>query len=158
MKINAAYNRIETLLAGVGSYLQSMVLLAMRLYWGWQFFLTGKGKLMHLDRVAEFFASLSIPWPKLSAGLTGTIECVGGLLLLIGLGTRVVSVPLLVILTMAYLTADIDAVHAIFSDPGKFTSAAPFLFMLAVVVVFVFGPGKLSLDAWLKRPGSAKSA
>ena len=37
------------------SKLQSPFLLIIRLYWGWQFFLTGKGKLMNLDRTAGFF-------------------------------------------------------------------------------------------------------
>ena len=45
-------------LAGILDYLRSPLLLAMRFYWGWQFFLTGKGKLMNLDRVAAFFSDL----------------------------------------------------------------------------------------------------
>lgn len=157
MKLKTGYDRVEALLTAVGDRLQSVVLLVLRLYWGWQFFLTGKGKLLHLDRTAGYFASLDIPWPKLNAMLAGTTECVGGLLLLVGLGTRVISVPLMFVLAIAYATAESEALHAFFSDPDKFTAATPFLFLVAVVVVFVFGPGKLSLDAWLRRPGSSKA-
>jgi hypothetical protein len=72
-------------------YLQSPLLLSIRLYWGWQFFLTGKGKLMNLERTSNFFLSLHIPLPHLNAWVVGVTECVGGLLLLTGLGTRLVG-------------------------------------------------------------------
>ena len=49
---------------------------------------------------------------------------------------------------VAYVTAESDALHAIFSDPDKFVTATPFEFMLTAVIVLVFGPGKFSLD-WL---------
>lgn len=64
------------------SNLQSPFLPVIRLYWGWQFLLTGKGKLLNLDRTAGFFANLHIPMPKLNAILAGSTECFGGLLLL----------------------------------------------------------------------------
>jgi hypothetical protein len=70
-------------------YLQSPLLLSIRLYWGWQFFLTGKGKLMNLERTSNFFLSLHIPLPHLNAWVVGVTECVGGLLLLTGLGIHV---------------------------------------------------------------------
>jgi putative oxidoreductase len=50
---------------------------------------------------------------------------------------------------VAYWTADRDALNAIVSDPDKFVTAAPFLFLLAGLIVLAFGPGKLSLDALL---------
>ena len=46
----------------------------------------------------------------------------------------------------SYLPADMDKLRMIFSDPDKFLAADEFL--LVVVLVFVFGPGKLSLG-WL---------
>jgi putative oxidoreductase len=54
----------------------------------------------------------------------------------------------MILLMVAYLTADIDKVKMIFSDPDKFLAADEFLFLFAAVIVFVFGPGKFSLD-WL---------
>ena len=130
------------------SCLQSPLLLAMRLYWGWQFFQTGKGKLMNLDRTTGFFQSLNIPHPHLNAIMAGCTECFGGLFLLLGLGSRVLTIPLIVTMCVAYLTADPDRVKAIFSDPDKFVTADEFLFLLTTVIVLIFGPGKFSLD-WL---------
>src|SRR5580658_10282279 len=137
------FQRSYRLLIKAGELLQSPLLLAIRLYWGWQFFLTGKGKLMNLDRTTEFFQSLHIPLPHLNAWVVGLSECVGGLLLLSGLGARLVGAVLAFDMIVAYLTADIDKVKHIFDDPDKFVGADPFLFMLASVIVFAFGPGAL---------------
>jgi putative oxidoreductase len=130
------------------SCLQSPLLLVMRLYWGWQFFQTGKGKLMNLEKVTGFFESLNIPHPHLNAIMAGCTECFGGLCLLLGLGSRVLTIPLIVTMCVAYMTADPDRVKAIFSDPDKFVTADEFLFMLTAIIVLIFGPGKFSLD-WL---------
>lgn len=126
--------------------LQSPLLLAVRLFWGFQFARTGWGKLMNLDRTAEFFASINIPAPKLNAIMAGGTECLGGVLLMLGLFSRIASVPLVVTMLVAYVTADRETLMAIVSEPDKFTSAAPFLFLFASVIVLAFGPGAFSLD------------
>ncbi|MDB6154177.1 MAG: DoxX family protein [Chthoniobacteraceae bacterium] len=146
------------LLVAAGSHLQSLFLLAIRLYWGWSFFQTGKGKLTDHAQVTEFFTSLNIPLPGLNAWMAGTIECVGGLFLLAGLASRLTAIPLIVTMIVAYLTADSEAVKNIFSDPDKFTEATPFLFLLASVIVFIFGPGAFSLDRLLARKFGCRPA
>jgi len=133
------------------SNLQSLFLLCIRLYWGWQFFLTGKGKLMNLDRTTNFFASIHIPQPHLNAIMAGSTECFGGLLLLLGLGSRIITVPLIITMVVAYLTTEQEALKVLYSDPDKFVSAAPFQFMLTAITVLIFGPGCFSLDALLAR-------
>jgi len=139
----------------VASSLQSPLLLVIRLYWGWSFAQTGWGKLTHLERTTGFFESLNLPAPKLNAIMAGSTECLGGILLALGLFARPASVPLIFCMLVAYWTADHDAVVAITSDPDKFVSAAPFLFLLASLIVLAFGPGKFSLDALLGRRGGA---
>ncbi len=143
--------RAYELLARAANKLQSPLLLVMRLYWGWSFFVTGKGKLLNLDKTAEFFAGLNIPLPKLNAAFAGSTECIGGLLLLVGLGSRLVSIPLAVMMLVAYFTADREALLGIFSDPDKFLAADPFLFLLTALLVLAFGPGVFSLDWLLAR-------
>ena len=142
------FGRAYQLWRAVVSRLQSPLLLGLRLYWGWQFFLTGKGKLLHLDQTAGHFAGWHIPFPHLNAILAGTTECFGGLLLLLGLFSRLVTVPLIFTMVIAYVTAESEALKSLWSDPDKFVSAAPFLFMLACIIVLVFGPGVFSVD-WL---------
>jgi putative oxidoreductase len=140
---------------GLAAHLQSPLLLVIRLYWGVAFAQTGWGKLMNLDRTAEFFGGLGLPLPRLNAIMAGATECGGGILLALGLFARPVSVPLVFTMLVAYATADKEALLAIMSDPEQFLGAAPFLFLLASLLVLAFGPGKLSLDHLLARKAAA---
>jgi putative oxidoreductase len=142
--------RYELLVAGA-NLLQSPLLLALRLYFFWQLFLSGNGKLSNIGKVSEFFASLGIPLPTLNAYLVGSLECFGSVFLIIGLASRAVSLPIVISMTVAYLTADLEAVQSMFSDPDKFVKADPFPFLLSALIVLVFGPGRFSVDALIKR-------
>ena len=136
------------------NWFKSPLLLAIRLYWGWQFAQSGWGKLHHLDRVTEFFQSLNIPAPHANAMLVALVEFIGGILLALGLGSRAVSLILFANMSVAFLTADRDAVGQIFSDPGKFYGADPYTFWFAALVILVFGAGRISLDRVLGRVAS----
>ena len=138
------------LLIKIGNSLQSPFLLVIRLYWGWQFFIDGKGKLTNLNKVIEYFTSLSVPMPGFNAVLVSIVQMVGGLLLMAGFATRLTTLPLIGIMVMAYLTAENEALKAIFSDTDKFFAATPFLFLYASVIILIFGPGKFSIDHLLK--------
>lgn len=130
---------------------QPFLLLGIRLFWGYQFFLAGRGKLLNIDRTASFFQSLEIPLPMLNAYAAGMTECFGGLLLLIGLGTRLVSIPLIFTMLVAYATAHRTELLGIVSNPDAFVSAPPFLFLYAATIAIVFGPGWISVDGWFGR-------
>ena len=151
MKLASLVSSLESALARVGSYLQSPLLLILRVWWGWSFAQTGWGKLMNLDRTAGYFASLNLPAPKLNAIAAGSTECLGGVLLLLGLFTRFASPALIVVMFVAYYTAEHEALVGVLHDPDKFTGAAPFLFLLVALIVFAFGPGRLSLDNWVRK-------
>ncbi len=153
--MKSLWNQLNSLLTKLAHATRDFFLLAVRLYWGWQFFLSGKGKLGNLDGTTEFFAGLGLPAPHLQAILAGGTECVGGLLLLIGLGSRVISVPLMFTMLVAYGTAHLASVKTIWSDPDNFVTQAPFLFLMASAIVFFFGPGWISLDHWLGRKEGA---
>src|SRR5258705_12827824 len=140
----------ELLVAGC-AILQSPFLLALRLYFFWQLFLTGKGKLSNIGKVSEFFTRLGIPLPTLNAYFIGSLECFGSLLLIIGLASRPLSLLIVISMTVAYLAADFEAVSNIFSDPDKFVKADPFPFLLTALIVLVFGPGLFSIDALMKQ-------
>jgi putative oxidoreductase len=148
---------VQDKVANAADRLRSPLLLAIRLYWGWSFFTAGRGKLENLERTTEFFRSLSIPAPQANALLAACTECFGGLLLLAGLGSRLVAVPLAFTMGVAYLTAHRESLGTLFSNPDEFTSQAPFLFLLASLVVLAFGPGAISLDALLERRAEAGS-
>lgn len=153
----AFIERAYGLLVAGANYLQAPLLLALRVYFFWQLFLSGKGKLLNIDRTAEFFGTLNLPMPLFSAYLAATTECFGGLLLVAGLASRLVAIPVAFAMIVAYVSADYEAVTSIFSDPDKFVAAAPFPFLLSALVVLAFGPGALSVDAIIKRFVSRES-
>jgi putative oxidoreductase len=126
--------------------LKSPFLLAVRLYWGWQFVQSGWGKLHNVAGVTEFFTSLGLPQPHITAIAIATLEFVGGILLALGLGSRVIGLVLTVNMVMAYVTADREALMSVFSDPAKFYNADPFTFLMASLFVLIFGAGFVSLD------------
>jgi len=138
------------------SLLQSPMLLAVRLYWGYQFTQTGWGKLHNLAKITGFFASLNIPFPAFSAHFVSGLELVGGILLMLGLFSRPIALLLAGNMFVAYWTADREALGSIFSDPGKFYVADPYTFLFASLMVLIFGAGLFALDTLVaKRLGVA---
>jgi len=129
------------------SMLQSPFLLVIRFYWGWQFAETGWAKLHHLAKITAFFTSLNIPLPAFNAYFVSGLELIGGVLLILGMGSRLTSFLLAGDMLVAYWTADRDALAAVLSSPGKFYAADPYTFLFASLVVLIFGAGLLSIDA-----------
>ena len=146
-----------SLLVRVGNSLQSPLLLFVRLYWGWQFVVDGWGKLHNLPKVIEYFGSLGLPAPGPTAYFVSILELVGGVLLALGLGGRLIALLLTANMTVAYITGDRAALLSIFSDPDKFSAAAPFTYLMASLIILIFGLGRFSLDYlierwWIRRP------
>src|ERR1700689_1348241 len=146
-KLVALYLR----LAAAASTLGSPMLLAVRLYWGFQFAQTGWGKLHHIEKIAGFFASLNIPFPGFTAHFIAGLELIGGILLILGLGSRIIGFLLAGNMFVAYWTADHEALASIFSDPGKFYVADPYTFLFASLMVLIFGPGLFGMDALIAK-------
>lgn len=138
-------------LVAVLTQLQHPFILIFRLYWGWQFFVSGRGKFGNIEMVSGFFRDLAIPLPLASAYLVATVEMVGGLLLLLGLGSRLAAIPLAVTMVVALLTAHREALLGLVSDPDKFMAQEPYPFLVAVLIVMIFGPGIFSLDCLIRR-------
>ncbi len=139
------------MLAAGGGFLQPIVLLVFRLYFGWQLFGIGRGKLLHHDDVTDYFTSLHIPAPGLNAWFIGGLECFGGLLLAAGLASRPVALLLAGSMTGAYLIDPDERAKVlnILHDPDSFLAADPFFYWLTAILVLAFGPGICSLDRLL---------
>jgi putative oxidoreductase len=98
-----------------------------------------------LARFTDFFTSLNIQFPALNAHFVLGLECLGGLLLILGLGTRLVGFLLAAHMLVAYWTGDHDALSS-FSDPGRFYVGDPYTFLFASLMALIFSEGVLSLD------------
>ena len=133
------------------NYLQSPFLLAIRLYWGWQIAQSGWGKMHNIARITSFFMGLNIPFPGLNAHFISGLEFFGGMLLILGLAPRLTGFLLAANMLVAYRAADHDSLVSVFSDPGKFYVADPYTFLLASLMVLIFGAGALSADTFILR-------
>ncbi|MGO8792477.1 MAG: DoxX family protein [Terriglobia bacterium] len=138
---------------------QSPLLLAVRLYWGWQFWQTGWGKAKNIPHVIEYFTSLGVPAPALNAHFIAWLEVVGGILLALGLFSRLIAFPLTIDMVVAFVVGDREALGSILSDPDKFYAAAPYTFLFASLIILIFGPGMFSLDTlivWYRKKRAPK--
>ena len=138
--------------------LQSPLLLAVRLYWGWQLCQDGWGKLTHIDKVTDYFTSLSLPAPHTTAIFVGAVELCGGALFLVGLATRFVSLVLFVNMTVAFLAAEKDAFFSLLSDPDKFQAASAYNDWFAALLILILGPGAFALDRLFARRDPSRAA
>jgi putative oxidoreductase len=144
-------NQLHNATFKIISYLQSPFLLLVRIYWGWQISQNGWAKLHNLARVTDFFASLGLPAPHATAIFVSSTELVVGILLTLGLLSRIAALALTVDMVTAYVTADQAALLSFFSDPGKFYTADPYTFLFAALLILIFGPGTFSLDTFFDR-------
>src|SRR6516165_470836 len=148
------YNRIRHLhdrFFNLVNYLQSPFLLFVRVYWGWQLAQSGWGKLHNLSNVTDFFMSLNLLYPSQTAFFVSCVEFFGGILLALGLLSRMTALVLTINMIVAYVTADRGALLAVFADPDKFYAAGPYTFLVASVIILLVGPGKFALDSALRR-------
>jgi putative oxidoreductase len=122
-----------------------------RLTLGLVFFNSGRGKLGNLPQVIEYFQSLGIPAPHFQAPLAAGTELVCGALLLLGLFSRLASVPLIVTMIVAILTArkaDLEGISSLFTF-------IEYTYIVLLVWIGISGPGPLSLDRLLVREKAA---
>lgn len=146
-------NKIYGFFIKIGSNLQSLFLLYMRLTWGHQFFLSGMGKLHTIPNVAEYFASLHIPSPFFHAYLVAWVETIGGFMLFVGLGSRLASIPLGIAMLVALSTAHAPNLSEFrfLLQPLMLVREAPYPYLITCLLVLCFGPGRVSVDAYIKR-------
>ncbi len=128
------------------SCLQPLLLLLLRLYFGYGFVKAGLGKLSDVPTTAGFFADWGIPFPTVNVYLAGTTEVVGGALLLVGAASRAAAIPLIGTMLVAYATAHREVLDTLVSNPNQFIKAPPFLYLLTCLLVLGFGPGRVSID------------
>jgi len=146
------YTAAYTLLVQIGNHLQSPLLFLIRCVWGVQLLEAGFGKLTNIQTPIGYFTQLGIPFPVENAWLVACTETFGGLFLVLGLLSRLTSLPLIINFIVAYLTTEQPALHKLLSlDPDDFLAAAPFLFLATAIIVLTFGPGVFSLDYFISR-------
>jgi putative oxidoreductase len=126
--------------------------LLTRLTMGHAFFLTGRGKLANFDTTVEFFASQNIPFPALNAAFVSRLEYYGGILLVVGLLTRLIAAGLASTMLVALVTerAQFFAAWKPETEAGP-TDIASWVFLIMLTWLALYGPGPVSLDHFLGK-------
>jgi putative oxidoreductase len=138
---------MRRLVNSVSSRLRWLPPTVARLTIGWVFLQSGWGKLHDLPKVVGFFTELGIPAPQFQAPLAATAEFVCGALILIGLFTRVATLPLIVTMTTAILTAKRADIHELSDLFGM----GEYLYICLLLWLGAYGAGPVSLDAVFAR-------
>lgn len=137
----------------------------IRLMVGGVFLVEGVQKFLFPAEVgAGRFARIGIPNPEVMGPFVGAVESVFGLLVLLGLFTRLAVLPLLGVMAVALLTTKLPILLG--SDLGPFQvrqlpyygfwgfaheSRTDFSMIMGSLFLLLVGPGRLSLDAWRRR-------
>ena len=126
---------------------QGIALLLIRLTLGLIFIQTGWGKLTHLPDTIVFFQSLSIPFPYYNAIMASVTEFIGGGLLILGLCTRVIVIPLAFVMGVAIFTTQFATMPSI----SDFIRIQEWDYLMFFILLFFSGAGKYSVDHLLSK-------
>lgn len=121
---------------------QSLSLLFARLAVAYGFYEPAMLKWSDIGAIAEWFGSMGIPFPTINAYLSASTELLGVVLLTLGLFTRLISIPLMVVMIVAITT--VHLAHGFSAGNNGFE--IPLYYMLFLALFASFGAGKLSLD------------
>jgi uncharacterized membrane protein YphA (DoxX/SURF4 family) len=131
----------------------------IRLAVGGVFFASGLIKFLYANQGAGRFAKLGIPAPELTASFVGVVEIAAGILLAVGLATRLAAIPLVIDMLVAIGTSKLPILFGAGPEP---VAAAPkvglwaFVYqarldstiLLGCLFLIAVGAGAWSLDAW----------
>ena len=121
--------------------------LLLRLVFGWFWLETGWAKLHNLEFFSARFVEWGIPFPMLSATVSGATDLIGGALLIIGLGTRLAAIPMIVNMLVALAVVVLPTITTF----NEFVELDEVLYVCVLFWLLMAGPGKASVDHVLAR-------
>ncbi len=119
----------------------------VRLTVGLIFLAHGWGKFTNLQAIGQMFGSMGMPAPTLMAGFVAAVELLGGIALILGIGTRVAAVLLSIVMLVAIVKVK-SSIGLIAPMGAKLPGAELDLALLAgLVTLLLQGAGRLSLSS-----------
>jgi len=124
------------------NYFKGFSLLLVRIALAYGFYGPALMKWSNIDATSQWFASLGIPFPTVSTFVVASFEVTAVVLLLLGLFTRFIALPLMVIMTVAILTVHLSNGFSV----GNNGFEIPLYYFLFLFILATQGAGKFSLD------------
>lgn len=121
--------------------------LLARITVGWVFLWAGWGKLGFLPQVIENFRGWGVPIPEILAPFVSGLEFVAGIMLLLGLFTRIFSASLIVVMIVAIKSVFWDQVDSL----EYLLGLSEFAYLAIFLWLSIAGAGAFSLDHLLQR-------
>ncbi len=126
----------------------SKAILLIRILVGWVFLSEGVQKLLFPGALGVGrFEKIGIPAPQFLAPFVGAVEIVCGILLLLGLITRLASIPLLIDITVAIVTTKGPMLMKSGVWATLHEARTDFCMVFGLIFLLICGGGALSLDA-----------
>jgi uncharacterized membrane protein YphA (DoxX/SURF4 family) len=126
----------------------------VRLLVGGVFLSEGVQKFLFPDALgAGRFVKIGIPAPAVMAPFVGVVEIVGGLLLIVGLLTRLAAIPLIIDMLVATATTKISILVKSGFWAAVHEARTDYAMLLGSIFLLLVGAGALSVDArvWLSK-------
>jgi len=135
----------------------------LRAMCGGVFLWEGILKFVYANQGVGRFTKLGLPFPEAAADFVAVLEIGGGILLLAGLGTRLIAIPLIIEMIVAMLVTKIPMYLGTYPLPPPPSPPVTGLWavlheirseyaqLLTALFLVIAGPGRWSLDAVLAR-------
>ena len=124
----------------------------IRLMVGWVFLSEGIQKFLFPATLgAGRFTQIGIPDPKILAPFVGVVEILFGALLVFGLLTRLATIPLLIVISVAIWTTKIPLLMKQGFWPMAHEARTDFCMVFGLIFLLIVGAGRLSLDFNIQR-------
>ena len=136
------YNKI----AEYTDVLKDIPLLLMRLVLAYGFYEPAMMKVQGFEGIVQWFEGMGMPFARLNAYMATGTELAGFVLLTLGFFTRAISIPLIVVMLVAIKTVHL----ANGFEAGSNGFEIPFYYIIMLLTLLVYGPGKFSIDRIIK--------
>ncbi len=127
--------------------LKDVHLLVVRLILAYGFYNPAIMKWQNINSIAEWFGEMGIPLPTLNAYMAASTEMAGVVLLTLGLASRIISIPLIFVMIVAIVTVHLGNGF----EAGNNGYEIPVYYILLLLVILIYGAGKLSVDNIIKN-------
>ena len=132
---------------------QSVALFFIRAILAYGFYGPATTKLKDIHAIGDWFKELGMPLPYINAYAATITELSGFILIALGLGTRIIAIPMIIVMIVAIKTVHL----ANGFEAGNNGFEIPLYYILMLLTLIAFGAGKWSVDFLINEFKSKKT-